>query len=204
MLEGLVKAGAFDKLNGSRAQTFLAIEAALDFGSKIKTAIDAHTDSLFGGQDEAFDVSEPEFENINPWSPKDKLAKEREVLGFYLSGHPLAKFETEYYSFATVRFGEPETFAVDKLVIGIGVITEIRTKIDKSGRTMAFFKLDDFSGSCECLMFSKVYKEFGDCIQEESTVLVKGKLESSGDAVKLHVDEAIPLEDAKSTMAKKL
>lgn len=203
VLEGLVKAGAFDKLNGSRAQNFLAIEAALDFGSKIKSAIDKHTDSLFGGQDEAFDVKEPEFENINPWSPKDKLAKEREVLGFYLSGHPLAKYETEYYSFATVKFGEPETFAVDKMVIGIGVITEIRTKIDKSGKTMAFFKLDDFSGSCECLMFSKVYKEFGECIQEESTVLVKGKLESSGDAVKLHVDEAIPLEEAKTSMAKK-
>jgi len=204
VLEGLVKAGAFDKIKGSRAQNFSAIEIALEFGSKIKSALESHTGSLFGGQDEAFDIDEPEFEDIQPWSSKVKLAKEREVLGFYLSGHPLAKYETDYRSFATVRFGEPETFAMDRLVIGIGVITEVRTKIDKSGKTMAFFKLDDFSGSCECLMFSKIYKEFGECIEEEATILVKGKIESSGDAVKLHVDEAMPLENAKNTMAKKL
>ena len=69
---------------------------------------------------------------------------------------------------------------------------------------MAFFKIDDFSGSCECLMFSKVYVDDGQYLHEESTVLVKGILESSGDAIKLHAEEVMPLEEAKFQLTKKL
>ena len=69
---------------------------------------------------------------------------------------------------------------------------------------MVFFKLDDFSGSCECLMFSKVYKTCEDLIIPESTILVTGKLESSGDAVKLHVDEALNLDDVKQKLTKRI
>ena len=69
---------------------------------------------------------------------------------------------------------------------------------------MVFFKLDDFSGSCECLMFSKVFATCENLIVLESTILVTGKLESSGDAVKLHVDEAISLDDAKQKLTKRI
>ena len=69
---------------------------------------------------------------------------------------------------------------------------------------MAFFKLDDFSGSCECIMFSKVFTECEDLIKVENTVLVQGRLESSGDAIKLHADEAIPLSSARGKLTKRL
>jgi DNA polymerase-3 subunit alpha len=62
---------------------------------------------------------------------------------------------------------------------------------------MAFFTLDDFSGSCECLMFSKTYEKFGKYIKEEDCVFIVGDTESSGDAIKLHINEVIPLKDAK-------
>jgi DNA polymerase-3 subunit alpha len=69
---------------------------------------------------------------------------------------------------------------------------------------MVFFKLDDFSGSCECLMFSKVYALCENLIVPESTILVAGKLESSGDAVKLHVDEAFSMDDVRLKLIKRL
>ena len=204
VLEGLVQAGAFDSVTGSRAQNFAAIENALSFGSKLQSSKLAQTDSLFGESAEGFEIEEPPLPDVERWSDKEKLAKERQVLGFYLSDHPLRKYSAEYYSFAKVHLGEPETFQDSESVRAVGVITEVRTKIDKSGRKMAFFKLDDFSGSCECLMFSKVYSECEDLIEEEATVLVQGRLESSGDAVKLHAEEAIPLAGVKEKLTKKI
>ncbi len=203
-LEGLVLAGAFDGLKGTRSQNYEAIEHALSFGNKVQSSTLNSMDSLFGGMEESLEIHEPELPEAENWSDKEKLAREREVLGFYLSGHPLRKFEAEYKSFASVHLGEPETFKRSDNVIAAGVITEVRTKIDRSNNTMAFFKLDDFSGSCECLMFSKVYKDCTELIKPETTVLVKGSLESSGDAVKLNVEETMHLSEARDRLTKKI
>ncbi len=203
-LEGLVLAGAFDSLGGSRAQNFVAIQEALEFGSKVQGSKSKTTDSLFGSSDTTLEIVEKELPNVPAWAVKDRLAKEREVLGFYLTDHPLRRFETEYNSFASVHLGEEETYNFKDPVRAIGVVTDLRTKMDKRGNKMAFFKLDDFSGSCECLMFSKVYSQYEDLILLESTILVKGMLESSGDAIKLHVEEAVALNDVKQKYTKSL
>ena len=204
VLEGLVLAGAFDSFGASRAQNFAAIEEALNFGSKVQSAKDSQSGGLFGNDSEAIKIHEPQPPNVTPWDSKEKLSKERQVLGFYLSDHPLRKYESEYYSFANVYLGEPETFKLNEVVRICGVITEIRTRIDKSGKQMAFFKLDDFSGSCECIVFSKTFKDYDYLIIDEATVIVKGMLESSGDAVKLNVDEVIPLAEAKTRLTKRI
>ncbi|MFH1194517.1 MAG: DNA polymerase III subunit alpha [bacterium] len=203
-LEGLVLAGALDSLTGYRSQNFIAIEEALSFGNKVQSSREKQASSLFGSVDVSVSFQEPSLPDIPRWTDKEKLAKEREVLGFYLSDHPLRKFDIEYKSFATIHLGEPETYTENNLVRAVGVITDVKTKIDKSGKTMAFFKLDDFSGSCECLMFSKIFNDYGRYIEPESTVLVKGKLESSGDAVKLHAEEVMQLSDAKYKLTKTL
>ncbi|MDA3860234.1 MAG: DNA polymerase III subunit alpha [Melioribacteraceae bacterium] len=202
--EGFVLAGGFDKLAGSRAQNFAAIEDALSYGYKYQSAKKSMSGGLFGDEPDAIDIEEPELPNVKEWPSNVRLAKEREVLNFYLTDHPLAKYEMEYKSFASVHLGEAETFEGKEYVVAVGVVTEFRTKIDRSGSEMAFFKIDDFSGSCECLMFSKVYEEFGTCLNLESTVLVKGILESTGDSIKIHAESAFPLEDVKSKFAKKI
>ncbi|MFC2133291.1 DNA polymerase III subunit alpha [Bacteroidota bacterium] len=203
-LEGLVLAGAFDFAEGSRAQHFAAIPEALNFGNKVQSAQESQAGSLFGDGDEGFEIQEPELPDLPSWDTKTRLAKEREVLGFYLSDHPLSKFEVEYNSFANIHLGEAVTYEDMEFVRACGVITELRTKIDKAGRNMAFFTVDDFTGSCECLMFAKNYAEFEPHITKEATVVVVGKLESSGDAIKLHAEEVIPLNEAKYKLTKKL
>ncbi len=203
-LEGLVLAGAFDSCGGTRAQHFASIEEALSFGSKVQSSKNIHSDSLFGDSSEVFEIVEPTLPEVRPWENKDRLAKEREVLGFYLTAHPLRKYDIEYKSFASVRLGEPETYNFNDQVRACGVITDMRTKIDKRGNQMVFFRLDDLTGSCDCLMFSKVYSTCQDLIQLESTILVSGRLESSGDAVKLHVDEAFSLDEVKQKLTKRI
>jgi DNA polymerase-3 subunit alpha len=202
-LEGLVLAGALDGLKGYRAQNFEAIEKAITFGSKVKNAKDSQVGGLFSDTDD-FEIVEPELPNIPPWRTKNRLMKERQVLGFYLSSHPLLKFSAEYDSFATVHLGESETFKGKNYVRACGVVTDMRTKIDKSGRVMAFFKMDDFTGSSECLMFAKVYQKYGELLEPEARILVKATPESSGDEIKLHVDEAYSLNDVKFVFSKRI
>jgi DNA polymerase-3 subunit alpha len=97
--------------------------------------------------------------------------------------------------------GETENIQDMQNVKACGVITDLRTKIDRAGKTMAFFTIDDFSGSCECLMFSKVYDDYGKFLREEEPVFILGNLESSGDAVKIHVDKVLPMEIARNELA---
>ncbi len=201
-LEGLVLAGAFDMIDSNRAKLFSAVENALEWGHKSRNSKLTSANSLFGEAEEEVKISEPNLPKVEDWVPEYKLAKEREVIGFYVTGHPLSKFEFDYKAFATIHLGETEEMMEDikdsDIVKACGVITALKTKIDKAGGTMAFFTLDDFSGSCEALMFSKVYEKCGSYLQEEKCIFITGRTESSGDAIKLHIDDVFPLEDARN------
>ncbi|MDP3830175.1 MAG: OB-fold nucleic acid binding domain-containing protein, partial [Ignavibacteriaceae bacterium] len=153
------------------------------------------------GEDDQL-IEEPELPTVTDWTEKERLSHERVVIGFYVTGHPLRKYELEHRSFATIHLGETEEMEKLDSVRAVGVITDLSTKIDKKGKTMAFFNLDDFTGSCECLMFASVYEKFGEYVKEESAILLLGKTESSGDAVKVHVDEIIPIEKVKERFTK--
>jgi len=199
-LEGLVTAGAFDSANNNRASLFNSVELALDHAHKIQNSKLTSGDSLFGGTSE-IKVPEPALIPAEAWIEKERLAKEREVVGFYVTGHPLRKYEVEYRSFANFHIGDAEETDEIENVRACGVITDVRTKIDKSGKQMAFFTIDDFSGSCECLMFSKVYADYGKYVQKEEAVFVIGNLESSGDAVKMHVNKLLPIDVARNELS---
>ncbi len=202
-IEGLVLAGAFHSFEKDRAKLFDNVETALDFGHKLQNSKLASSDSLFGDTHEAV-IAEPKLTSTNKWTEKETLSQERKVIGFYLTDHPLRKYEIEYKSFASVHLGETEEISEVEDVRVCGVITDLKNKIDKSGNTMAFFKLDDFTGSCECLMFSKVYAEYQRYIEEEETVFVVGNLESSGDSVKIQVKKVLPLKNAANELTESL
>lgn len=199
-LEGLVTAGAFDSANTNRASLFNSVELALDHSHKIQNSKLTSGDSLFGETSE-INVPEPSLIPAEAWIEKERLAKEREVVGFYITGHPLRKYEVEYKSFANFHIGEAEETHEIENVRACGVITDVKTKIDKAGNRMAFFTIDDFSGSCECLMFSKVFADYGKYVQKEEPVFVVGNLESSGDAVKMHVNKLLPIDVARNELS---
>ncbi|RKY91875.1 MAG: DNA polymerase III subunit alpha, partial [Ignavibacteriae bacterium] len=200
-LEGLVTAGAFDSIDTKRAALFNAVEKALEFGGKMQHSVFSNGDSLFGDMGD-LEITEPELKDIKSWSEKERLGKEREAVGFYISGHPLHKYDVEYNSFTNFHIGNDENINEEEVVKVCGVITGVRAKIDKAGKKMAFFTIDDFSGSCECIMFSKIFANDGEYVEEEESVLIIGKLESSGDAVKIHVNKLLPLDKAREELSK--
>lgn len=202
-LEGLVTAGAFDSVNSNRASLFKSAEMALEHAHKVQNSKLASGDSLFAEVSEIA-VAEPELIFDEPWNEKESLAKEREVVGFYVTGHPLRKYEIEYKTLTNFHIGETEELKEIENVRACGVITDVKTKIDRAGNKMAFFTIDDFSGSCECLMFSKVFAEYGKYVEKEEPVFVIGNLESSGDAVKMHVNKLIPIDAARNELSRSI
>lgn len=203
-VENLIFAGAFDSINKDRARMFAAVEDALSYAGKIKSSKLTSSNSLFGGMEEEVKIFEPKLPSCKPWTEKYQLSKEREVIGFYVSEHPLRKFEVDYKSFTTVHLGETEQLENLEIVRAAGVITNLKIKIDKSGRNMAFFTLDDFSGSCEAIMFSKTYDKYQKIVTEEECIFIVGKPESSGDSIKLQIEEAYSPNEIREKLLKNL
>ncbi len=194
-LEGLILAGAFDSLNNNRAQLFESAETILEFAHKVQNSKLNLSDSLFA-DDEEIKLTEPKLPNVKNWNKDIQLSKERTVVGFYISDHPLRRYEYEYETFSSIHLGETEDFEDEGAVTACGVITSVQTKIDKSNRKMAFISLDDFTGSSECIVFSKTYDEYEKYIREEEVIVAIGNLESSGDAIKIHISKIIPINKA--------
>jgi DNA polymerase-3 subunit alpha len=204
-IEGLVLAGAFDGINKNRAQLHRAVEHMVQSAAGAQVQQERGQDSLFGGDSEtAVKVNlEPQLPNIPMWKDQEKLAKEKEVLGFYVSGHPLLKYEKEINAFATVHLGDVEGMKSGTVKAG-GIISSIKKKIDKKGNTMAFITIEDFTGKAECVIFSSVYKKNVELMEEENMILVEGKGEVSGDIIKIIVDEILPMDAVREKFAKKI
>lgn len=204
-LEGLVLAGAFDSIHRNRKQLFDSIESAINHGSRAKDYLETISGSLFGGSDEMMQITEPELPQTEDWGEDERLKLEREVLGFYLTGHPLRKFELEVNSYSTISLGEAGELS-DTEVGGmervVGVVTGINHKLDKRGNKMAFMTINDLTGSCECMMFSTVYQKCGEKIEPEKVFVFSGYTEKAGDNLKLRLEDAIPIEDARDILTK--
>lgn len=204
-MEGLVLAGAFDSIYPNRKALFENIEAALDYGSRAQEYLEKITDSLFGGSDDMMQINEPELRFTMDWSEAERLRREREMLGFYLTGHPLRKYELEASSFSSIRLGEAGEMADEDaggLERVVGVVTEINVKLDKNGKKMAFMTINDLTGACECMMFSSVYEKCGEKIEPEKVFVFQGYTEKAGDNLKLRLENVIPVEESRDILTK--
>lgn len=203
-IEGLVLSGAFDSITKNRAQLFKAIEQMLAAASSAQEHAERGQDSLFGGGSSASATHLiPQLPSIPMWNDSEKLSREKEVLGFYVSGHPLLKYEKEINAFATVHLGDVEGVKNGSVKAG-GIITSIKKKIDKKGNTMAFLTIEDFTGKAECVVFSSLYKKKIELLEEEKMILVEGKGEVSGDIIKIVADEILPMDAVGGKYAKKI
>ena len=137
------------------------------------------------------------------WSESEKLSNEKAVLGFYVSGHPLLKYETEINAFATLHLGDVEGLKSGSVRAG-GIIASVKKKIDRNNRTMAFITIEDFTGKAECVVFSSLYKKHEELLQPESMVFVEGNGEVSGDVIKIVANDIIAMDKVREKFAKRI
>lgn len=205
-LESLVQAGAFDSMGGHRAQYNENLERVVSFGQTLLNHSQQGQSSLFDSvsSKEVVTISYPQLTDTQRWTESEKLSREKAVLGFYVSGHPLLKFEHEINEFANVHFGDLSGFRNGSNVKACGIITSVKKKIDKRNRTMAFVGIEDFSGKAECIVFSDAYAKHQHQLQPDAMVMVEGKGEVNSDLLKILVNAVHPMEKVREMFTKSI
>lgn len=205
-MESLVLAGAMDTLDGNRAEQFSTIESAISHGLQKQQEMAIGQSSLF---DDAVDSetvasTQPSLHQMEDWTEAEKLAKEKSVLGFYVSGHPLEPWRLEVEAIGNVDMGAVTMEIDGTMVRACGIISALRTKIDKRGRTMAFVTLEDFSGKADCLVFADAYERSVAHIVEDRPVVMTGKAEVSGDSLRIVAEEITGISQSLPELARSL
>ncbi len=205
VLESLVQCGAMDSLEGSRAQKMAALARAVDLVQLSQGNADRGQTSIFEEESTQGRLY-PDLPVVDPWTQQETLKHEKDLLGVYLSGHPLLKYEDEVRAFSHPAIGRLAELETGRTVRVCGLITQLGTRIDRKGKPMAFFQIEDFSGSTKVVVFSDAYERFRFCIQEDGMVMVLGKLDRREDSEVCSVlaSEILPLDQACGRYSKRL
>ncbi|HHC08561.1 MAG TPA: DNA polymerase III subunit alpha [Actinobacteria bacterium] len=183
-IESLVKAGAFDSLGYSRRGLLEAALVMLDETISRRRAEEAGQFSLFGGSEGIVERPAIEIPDVE-WDKATKLAFEKEMLGLYVSDHPLFGVERALTSLCTTTIpGLWELEDGSTVTIG-GVVGSVTRRYTKSGEPMLFFGLEDLQGSVEVTCFPRTVAEYGPLVTEDAVVVVTGRLDHRGDDVKV-------------------
>jgi DNA polymerase-3 subunit alpha len=199
VLEGLVKCGALDSLGGRRAQLMEALDVALEAAQGAQRDRSQGQVSLFAAAPQP--LLEPTLPDVPEWPEHTLLAHEKEALGFYVTGHPLAEFAGDLAKLTTPSrdFGELTEGA--EVRVG-GLVTAVKNYTDRKGETMAFVTLEDLDGTFEATIFSKIWKACSSLVIPDAAVVVVGKANVTDAGVKVLADEVFPIADAKERLVR--
>lgn len=205
-VELLIKSGAFDSLHPNRAQCLAALETAFEAGQKAQRDRAAGQASLFDGNGSG--LSAPRLRHDLPDVPdfprEERLALEKELVGLYLSDHPLKRVRKFLEASSATPVNELSGLKKDAEVTVGGLITQLRRISDRNNRPMVFATLEDFTGSVEVVVFSSVYEKCAPSLIKDAIVLVKGRVSRSGrkgsdddedpEEIKVLCDKVVPVE----------
>lgn len=207
-IESLAKAGAFDSFGKDklqiRAEILENIEETIGSAAKTKKDLDARQGFLFEPADIISSKNDSGQKEVKALDENVSLEYEKEVLDFYLSGHPLEKYKRDLIAFSKYRLdkipapAEETDLKTAKIIRIAGMIASVKklaTKEEK--KPYAVFKVEDLHGSIECVMFPKTYLQLGKNLQEKEIVVVKGKLLNNKGFIKIAVEEIYSVEEAK-------
>jgi DNA polymerase-3 subunit alpha len=195
VLESLIRVGALNEL-GHPAQLLVALDDALAAGQAAQRDRLTGQVSLFDTGADAQVLERPLPQNISEAPPRERLRWEKELLGLYLSDHPLGELAGVIGEYVTAYSGElGEELDQQRICVG-GVVTEVRKVITKSRATMGVATLEDLQGTIEVIVFPKVYEQTEPTWAEDSILLVAGRVDHKGDETVLLADAVWTWEDA--------
>ena len=188
-IESLIKAGAMDSLGGLRSQYMAVYKGIMDgIGQAKKNNIEGQMNLFDIAGDNSFQKTD-DLPKLKEFLPKERLAMEREVLGIYVSGHPLAGYEERFgrkVSCTSLSFQKTEDDEEsrieegEKVIIG-GMVMGVSVKYTRKNEKMAIVMLEDFHGAIETLFFPKAFERYGMYLKDEEVLLVRGRANVSAD-----------------------
>jgi len=212
--EALAYAGAFDSFSDlHRAQYFFSpeneninlIEKAIKYGNNYKAEQDTSQASLFGGG-AAVEIPLPKIPPCEPWSDIEKLKYEKEVVGFYISGHPLDQYKLELENFCTCQVDQYLDYKGKDINVA-GIVSKTTVRQTKTGKTFALFSIEDYSGSIDMALFGEDYLKLAHYIRPGEFLYIKGKVQqryNSEDQWELKPVNIQLLSDIRSRLCKDL
>jgi len=204
-LDALICSGAFDSLGKNRATLSAASERVVARAARTREEVEVGQTNLFGGGATETESAEEDFADQPEWSLEERLKGEKEVLGFYVTGHPLTRFTEAIERFADAKVSELSS-RVDQTVRVGGVLVGLKKqKIKKGlneGKTMLKAVLEDMTGSVPVAVFASLYEKVESWVRTDLPVLVTGTVRESGPACELTVQEITPLEGISERLAR--
>lgn len=201
VIESLICSGAFDELPGHRAQQYQELAKIMDLATEKKKELQTGQTSLFGGPVSDTPKDEPtlyQFQPCEPWPDKEKLEKEKEVVGVYVSEHPLEMYKKHINWFDLKPFVPPSGTYCGKepTVTGLGLIKSRRDIVTKKGDRMSFVAVEDSIGNkAELVIFPNAFKAVEQWLGEYHVFVVSGNLDlMSEKACKIKVNHMVPIE----------
>jgi DNA polymerase-3 subunit alpha len=213
VVESLVLSGAFDECNDTfRSQYFAPsdkyeslIEHAMRYGQAVRQGAAGGGLSLFSDTQEIM-IPEPVFPPVPDWNLLEKLRREEEVTGFFISGHPLDDYHYEIKQFTTCSLDVVANHQQRPFVLLAGLVSKVSHKVSKNGNGWGVFEISDFSGMFEFRLFGTEYQQFKFLLDEGMTVFVKGKFQEGwrDQVMEFKLLEVTLLEDVATKLTKNL
>jgi DNA polymerase III subunit alpha len=201
VLEALIDAGACDSLGGHRAQLVAALEHAFAEAQVRQQERQSGQHALFG-EDSPAPRSPAPLPDVAPWTEQERLTREKAVLGFFISGHPLAKYRTEVELFGTRTTATLGTWNDQKVAVAV-VVTAVKRQVSKkTGAEYARLVLEDFHGTAEALVFPDAWSRLNTVIRADDALLLTGGYSARDrgeDKAPFIVEAARPLDDLRSS-----
>ncbi|HZT33286.1 MAG TPA: DNA polymerase III subunit alpha [Bryobacteraceae bacterium] len=198
MIESLIRAGAMDSFVGNRAQLFAAVESAMEAGQRVwRDRLNGQA-GLFGEIIAEHEEPEKPLPDLPDLTGKEKLLGEKEMLGFYVTGHPLDQYEDKVRELATHDTSNLEGLPKSAEVALCGVLTGIQKRRNREQKPWASMSIEDRNGSVEAMVFTTNYERLASTLVEDQAVLVRGLvLPEESAPPKISVQDVVPLDVAR-------
>jgi DNA polymerase III subunit alpha len=207
-LEALIHCGALDKIQINRQQGIKDLELLVDWAQSRARDRDSGQGNLFdllgggngGSAQQARLEIAPKAPTIDDYAPQERLRLEKELLGFYISDHPLKSLRESSRMLAPIQLGSIKQH-VDRTVCAIVMVAAVKNVITKKGDAMAIIQVEDLTGQTEAVVFPKSYLKIGHLMNVDARIMVWGKVDKRDeDQFQFIIDDAEAIEDVKMVM----
>ncbi len=211
VLEALIRAGAFDRIDANRAAHLAELPIALRVAEQHVKMAQTGQNDLFGlgMPDEDDKIQEDIYTTqAEPWTESERLAAEKQTLGLFLTGHPITQYESELKHIVHGKIakilGDVERTRGKMEARTAGLVVELRTRQNKNGKTMGFATLDDRSGRLELAIFGDSYERYRDLLSKDALLVAEGgvAIDDFSGMLRLTVDKLYSIEDARNQYAR--
>jgi len=192
VLESLIKCGAFDRLGLPRARLLAGVDKAMELAARRQLEREHGQGNLFGElRPPAAEADARILPELAEWPEEQRLAYEKETLGYYVSGHPLARHQSEIARYADVTVSELGALRSGKEVTVGGILTAIKPRRTRAGERMAIAQFEDLNGLIEVVILPAVYAQTSGRLATDEPVLVRGRVTVEESGTRLKANEFI-------------